>query len=193
MCEDDIGTQPGMVMSAGAYNSLEMIVKTARGMMMNVEDDIKSNDDDNNEHKKCLGYDTGGGGSISTQQMMMMKEDDCVRQMVEDDGMMTKDDRDDMRDCVMISKKTWCKTHDCVVKCVPVTSKKWEYIKSKKEYGFVSRKHKKYYCRIKRFGPGDPSDVSHRLGTGVQQQGGSMARDNNGVHSVRQMAPNFEK
>ena len=56
-----------------------------------------------------------------------------------------------------------------------------------------SRRQKKYYCRIKRFGPGDPSDVSHRLGTGVQQQGGSMARDNNGVHSVRQMAPSIEK
>ena len=80
-----------------------------------------------------------------------------------------------------------------MVKCVPVTSKKWEFIKSKKEYGFVSRRQKKYYCRIKRFGPGDPSDVSHRLGTGVQQQGGSMARDNNGVHSVRQMAPSIEK
>ena len=72
-----------------------------------------------------------------------MKDDDCDRRVKNDEDKMTRNDRVDEKECVMMNKKTWCKTHDCVVKCVSVTSKKWEWIKSKKEYGFVSHKLKK--------------------------------------------------
>ena len=40
-------------------------------------------------------------------------------------------------------------------------------------------------------GMGGPSNANH--GLGVQLLGGSMARNNNGVHSVKQMALNIEK
>ena len=68
-----------------------------------------------------------------------------------------------------------------MVKSVTVTSKKWEWIKSKDKYGFVSRKVNKHFCRIKRFGPADSDIPIYERGTGVQCEGGNVGRDNNGV------------
>ena len=48
--------------------------------------------------------------------------------------------------CEFINKKQWCKKHECIVKSIDVTSTKWTYIQSKKCYGNVRRKCKKYIC-----------------------------------------------
>ena len=45
-----------------------------------------------------------------------------------------------------MKKRKYCATHKCDVKWFDVTTKKWQYVKSKDKYGYVSRKVRKYVC-----------------------------------------------
>ena len=38
------------------------------------------------------------------------------------------------------------KTHECVVKCQSITSKKWQYSKKNMKYMYISKCVKKYVC-----------------------------------------------
>ena len=48
--------------------------------------------------------------------------------------------------CKINKKNKVCMNHNCTVRTYEVTSKKWHWIASKKEYGYVSIKMKKYVC-----------------------------------------------
>ena len=50
------------------------------------------------------------------------------------------------RSCSYNTGKTHCLTHNCGTKSTRVTSKKWDYIKSRKCYGWVTRKVLKVMC-----------------------------------------------
>ena len=40
-------------------------------------------------------------------------------------------------------------THGCDVKSCGVTSKKWQFVKNKNEFGYVHRKVRKYECKMR--------------------------------------------
>ena len=48
--------------------------------------------------------------------------------------------------CSFNKKRTLCTVHDCGTKVSKVTSKNWGFIKSKKSYGWISRKVSKVMC-----------------------------------------------
>ena len=50
-------------------------------------------------------------------------------------------------ECVIDRKRLRCMKHDCAVKIVNVSAKKWQWIENKKQYGNVYRKTKKYICQ----------------------------------------------
>ena len=58
--------------------------------------------------------------------------------------------------CALVRKKTWCERHNCQVNKVTVTSKKWQWIKSKNCYGNVSSQVSKYLCKSKKSGRVEP-------------------------------------
>ena len=68
-------------------------------------------------------------------------------------------------ECELVSKKTWCKKHNCLVNKVTITSKKWQWIRSRKCYGNVSSKVSKYLCKSKKPGrvvpPVSPTRSNH--------------------------------
>ena len=49
-------------------------------------------------------------------------------------------------DCVMNKKQLRCEKHDCAIKVLSVSNRKWQWIEKKKQYGYVTRKSKKYRC-----------------------------------------------
>ena len=52
-------------------------------------------------------------------------------------------------ECVIDKKNLKCREHDCAIKCVNVSSKKWQWIENKKQFGNVSKKTKKYICPVR--------------------------------------------
>ena len=48
--------------------------------------------------------------------------------------------------CSFNKGKTLCTVHDCETKTTKVTSKRWGYVKSKKSYGWISKKVSKVMC-----------------------------------------------
>ena len=59
-------------------------------------------------------------------------------------------------ECELVNKKTWCRKHNCLINKVTVTSKKWQWIRSKNCYGNVSSKVSKYLCKSKKSGRVEP-------------------------------------
>ena len=49
-------------------------------------------------------------------------------------------------ECVLDKKKLRCLEHECAIKVMNVSSKKWQWIGKKKEFGYVCKKSKKYIC-----------------------------------------------
>ena len=49
-------------------------------------------------------------------------------------------------ECDINKKRLWCNNHDCVVKSMDVSSKKWQWNVKKMKYMYVYRKVKKYVC-----------------------------------------------
>ena len=76
-------------------------------------------------------------------------------------------------ECVLIRKKTWCERHDCQVKRVIVTSKKWQWIKSKNCYGNVSSRVSKYLCKSKKSGRAEPQVPPAHLSMANNDYGGN--------------------
>ena len=50
------------------------------------------------------------------------------------------------KECVVNKKSLRCTAHDCDVRSMSVTTKKWQWNERKKQYMNVSRKVKKYVC-----------------------------------------------
>ena len=93
-----------------------------------------SQDDDKFEVK--TGVRNGGSGETRDGQFVM---DETMHATIDDE-------------CEFMSRKTWCKKHNCQVNKIIVTSKKWQWIQSKKCYGNVSSKVSKYLCKDKKTG-----------------------------------------
>ena len=49
-------------------------------------------------------------------------------------------------ECAVMKRKLWCNTHECGVKSMNVTSKKWQYNEKKMKYMYMSKCVKKYVC-----------------------------------------------
>ena len=93
-----------------------------------------SQDDDKFVVKTGVG--NGGSGETRDGQFVM---DEIMHATIDDE-------------CEFMSRKTWCKKHNCQVNKIIVTSKKWQWIQSKKCYGNVSSKVSKYLCKDKKTG-----------------------------------------
>ena len=52
-------------------------------------------------------------------------------------------------DCEFNKKRMWCATHECGLKSNKVSSKVWQYSKSKLKYMYVSKRVLKYVCLSK--------------------------------------------
>ena len=52
-------------------------------------------------------------------------------------------------ECEMDKKRLWCYEHECAIRCSSVTSKKWQYSKTKMKYMWVTKYVKKYVCLSK--------------------------------------------
>ena len=50
------------------------------------------------------------------------------------------------KECIVNKKSLWCTAHDCDVRSMSVTTKKWQWNERKKQYMYVSRKVNKYVC-----------------------------------------------
>ena len=67
-------------------------------------------------------------------------------------SMIVDADENEPDECVLMNKKTWCSTNNCLVNKVTVTSKKWQWIRSKNCYGNVGSKVSKYLCKSMKSG-----------------------------------------
>ena len=54
-----------------------------------------------------------------------------------------------LNECELNKKRMWCNKHDCGLRCSNVSSKTWQYNKSKMKYMYVSKNVKKYVCLSK--------------------------------------------
>ena len=77
------------------------------------------------------------GGSLSNDKIVEeegSKEDIC--------GQNDKQSNE----CELDKRLLRCKKHNCRLKVMNVTSKKWQWVEKKRQYGYVSKKTKKYVC-----------------------------------------------
>ena len=49
-------------------------------------------------------------------------------------------------ECELDKRLLRCKKHNCKLNVINVTSKKWQWVERKRQYGYVSKKTKKYVC-----------------------------------------------
>ena len=49
-------------------------------------------------------------------------------------------------ECELDKKLLRCKKHNCKLNVMNVTSKKWQWVERKRQYGYVTKKTKKYVC-----------------------------------------------
>ena len=49
-------------------------------------------------------------------------------------------------ECELDKKILRCKIHNCKLNVMNVTSKKWQWVERKRQYGYVTKKTKKYVC-----------------------------------------------
>ena len=77
-------------------------------------------------------------GNQNTEEEVKNKDDILVRV----EGVSSVADLE----CAVVKKRLWCKTHECVIKCQSVTSKKWQYSEKNMKYMYVSKCVKKYVC-----------------------------------------------
>ena len=54
-----------------------------------------------------------------------------------------------LNECELNKKRMWCNKHDCGLRCSNVSSKTWQYNKSKMKYMYVTKNVKKYVCLSK--------------------------------------------
>ena len=52
-------------------------------------------------------------------------------------------------ECELNKKRMWCSKHECGLRCSNVSSKMWQYNKSKMKYMYVTKNVKKYVCLSK--------------------------------------------
>ena len=69
----------------------------------------------------------------------------------EDDncGKVMNQEQTSLNDCVLNKKGMWCSKHECGLKCYNVSSKTWQYSKTKMKYMYVTKNAKKYVCLSK--------------------------------------------
>ena len=96
-------------------------------------------------------------------------------------------------ECEFINKRTWCMKHNCQVNKTTVTSKKWQWIKSKKCYGNVSSKVSKYLCKSKRTGRVVPNISPTRSNLAYKTQGAINMVGRGSSCDVRQVAGNMSE
>ena len=95
--------------------------------------------------------------------------------------------------CALVKKKTWCERHNCQVNKVTVTSKKWQWIKSKNCYGNVSSQVSKYLCKSKKSGRIEPMTPRSDLGMATRNSGDNEMVGGNGSYDVRHLAPGMDE
>ena len=96
-------------------------------------------------------------------------------------------------ECALVRKKTWCEKHNCQVNKMTVTSKKWQWIKSKNCYGNVSSRVSKYLCRSKKSGRVEPLIPPAHLSRATHNSGDKALVGRCGSYDVRQAAPNMDE
>ena len=96
-------------------------------------------------------------------------------------------------ECVLVKKKTWCERHNCQVKKVTVTSKKWQWIKSKNCYGNVSSQVSRYLCKSKKSGRIEPLGPKSDLNMATKNFGGNKLLGGDGSYDVRRLAPSMDE
>ena len=96
-------------------------------------------------------------------------------------------------ECALVNKKTWCEQHNCQVNKVTVTSKKWQWIKSKNCYGNVSSQVSKYLCKSKKSGRIEPLTPRSDLGMATRNSGENEVVGGNGSYDVRHLAPGMDE
>ena len=90
-------------------------------------------------------------------------------------------------------EETWCERHNCQVNKVTVTSKKWQWIKSKNCYGNVSSQVSKYLCKSKKSGRIEPLTPRPDLGMATHNSGGNEVVGEIGSYDVRHLAPGMDE
>ena len=96
-------------------------------------------------------------------------------------------------ECVMVNKKTWCSKHNCLVNRVTVTSKKWQWIKSRKCYGNVSSKVSKYLCKNKKSGRVESSIPPTHLSMADRIHGGETEVGRGSSYVVRHVGSSISE
>ena len=134
-----------------------------------------SQDDDNFEVKT----EVGRGSSCETE--------DEPYSMNVDMHVNTNDE------CEFINKRTWCKKHNCQVNKVTMTSKKWQWIRSRKCYGNVSSKVSKYLCKNKKTGRVVPTVSPTRSNQANKTQGAVNEVGRGSSCDVRHVAGNMSE
>ena len=73
------------------------------------------------------------GGSLSNDRIV--EEDICGQT-----------NKLNTNECELDKRLLRCKKHNCKLNVMNVTSKKWQWVERKRQYGYVSKKTKKYVC-----------------------------------------------
>ena len=91
-------------------------------------------------------------------------------------------------ECEFANRKTWCTKHNCQVNKMTITSKKWQWIQSKKCYGNVSSKVSKYLCKDKKTGRVVPKISPACSNLASNTQGANNTEGKGSSCDVRQVA-----